>query len=65
MHSSAKSMSGFFLFTIYCIENQYFFKKKKRSNHLTDLEKTNVKFRISLAFLASIKIFFQPSDFYS
>lgn len=56
MHSSAKSISGFFLFTIYCIENQYFFKKKKRSNHLTDLEKTNVnvKFRISLAFLASI-----------
>lgn len=53
MHSSAKSMSGFFLFTKYCIENQYFFKKKK-SNHLTDLEKTNVKFRISLAFLASI-----------
>lgn len=57
MHSSAKSMSVFFLFTIYCIENQHFFKKKKRSNHLTDLEKTNVnmvKFRISLAFLASI-----------
>lgn len=43
MHSSAKSMSVFFLFTIYCIENQHFFKKKKkRSNHLTDLEKTNV-----------------------
>lgn len=54
MHSSAKSMSGFF-FTIYCIENQHFSKKKKkRSNHLTDLEKTNVKFRISLGFLASI-----------
>lgn len=60
MHSSAKSMSGFFLFTIglYCIENQHL--KKKKSNHLTDLEKTNVryvnmvKFRISLAFLASI-----------
>lgn len=52
MHSSAKSMPGFFLFTIYCIENQYFLKK--RSNHLTDLEKTNVKLRISLAFLASI-----------